>query len=227
MASRNLYVVLGTSPQASLETIRSAYRTLVKRYHPDTTGPSGTSRLQEVNEAYRVLSDPEERRAYDHELGSRSKEEPDANPLTRFRQRLAEPLGAEPLFRQSFELLHPSLQDEFFDWTVGHLTGRRVPKSGRRRSMDLEVVLSRDEAEHGGRLPIRIPILSLCPLCDGTGRDWFSPCPRCDGEGAVEGGMMLHLRVPPFVPDGTVWVIPVLNEGLDLRVQIRIDPLGW
>jgi DnaJ-class molecular chaperone len=182
MASRNLYVVLGTSPQASPETIRSAYRTLVK---------------------------------------------PDAEPLTPFRQRLAEPLRAEPLFRQSFELLHPSLQDEFFDWTVGHLTGRRVPKSGRRRSMDLEVVLSRDEAEHGGRLPIRIPILSLCPLCDGTGRDWFSQCRMCDGEGAVEGGTMLHLRVPPLVRDGTVWLIPVLDEGLNLRVQIRIDALGW
>ena len=102
----------------------------------------------------------------------------------------------------------------------------RIPKSGRHRSMDIEVVLSREEAEQGGRLPIQVPTLSLCPACDGTGRDWVYRCRRCGGEGAVEGDMILHLRVPPFVPDGTIWALPVLEEGLDLLLQIRIDPLG-
>jgi len=42
----------------------------------------------------------------------------------------------------------------------------------------------------------------------------------------VEGSLTLRLRIPALVRDGTVWAVPVLDAGLDLRILIRIDPLN-
>src|SRR5215831_3329250 len=58
------YEVLQLSPNADTDTINRVFRILVKRYHPDRN--TGTEdKFKEVLEAYRVLSDPEARAAYD------------------------------------------------------------------------------------------------------------------------------------------------------------------
>ncbi|KAF6000504.1 hypothetical protein F1559_000650 [Cyanidiococcus yangmingshanensis] len=74
---QDLYAVLGVDEQASLETIRTAYRQEVKRCHPDALGtgvkgctdPALLARFLEVQGAWQILSDPELRRQYD--LGRR------------------------------------------------------------------------------------------------------------------------------------------------------------
>lgn len=222
MRRRNLYVVLGISPRANQEAIRSAFRTLAKRYHPDRMGPGGAARFLEVEEAYRVLSDPEGRREHDRELERMIP----AGPIESLGERpFAEPLAADPLsLLQGLRVGRPSLEEEFLDWTALHFGGRQVTKSGRRLPIDVEVILSREEAWQGGVLPIRVPALFVCPDCDGRGSDWFSLCARCDGEGAVEGTRTLALRIPPVVRDGTVWEVPVIDAGLDLRIHLRVDP---
>jgi curved DNA-binding protein CbpA len=59
------YEVLQVSPSAELETIHRVYRLLAQRYHPDNQETGNPTRFREVSEAYRVLSDPEERARYD------------------------------------------------------------------------------------------------------------------------------------------------------------------
>ena len=62
------YAVLNVSQSAEPEVIRAAYKTLALKYHPDTwTGdePISDRRIQEINEAHEVLSNPERRRDYD------------------------------------------------------------------------------------------------------------------------------------------------------------------
>lgn len=226
MRSRDLYLALGIPPQASQEAIRSAYRRLAKRYHPDHMGPSGASRFHEVTEAYRALSDPESRRADNRELDLTAAGGPVPEPLTHPHQPFAEPLAEPFSLRRSLHAVRPSLEDEFLDWTMRHFTERRLPKSGRHQRVDVEVVLSREEAEGGGVLPIQIPAFSVCPACDGRGREWFADCPRCGGEGTVEGSLTFRVRIPPLVRDGTVWAVPVLDAGLYLCVLIRVDPLN-
>lgn len=64
------YAVLGLASTASIETIRQAYRDLIKRYHPDTTTlppDQARQRFQQLKQAYEVLSDPEERERYDRQ----------------------------------------------------------------------------------------------------------------------------------------------------------------
>lgn len=66
------YAVLKLAPDAPAEVIRAAYRALAARHHPDRCDaePGAVSRMQRVNEAYRVLSDPRLRAAHDAALRS-------------------------------------------------------------------------------------------------------------------------------------------------------------
>lgn len=59
------YAVLGVPTDADADAIRLAYRRLARRYHPDVAGTGSVSQMQALNSAYRVLSDPQRRRAYD------------------------------------------------------------------------------------------------------------------------------------------------------------------
>jgi DnaJ-domain-containing protein 1 len=61
-----LYETLQVSPRASQDVIRAAYRVLARAYHPDTSAePDAAERMQALNAAYQVLSDPERRAQYD------------------------------------------------------------------------------------------------------------------------------------------------------------------
>lgn len=67
MSKRDYYDVLGISKNATDKEIKSAYRKLAKKYHPDTAGGDEKSKkkFEEIGEAYSVLSDPEKRKLYD------------------------------------------------------------------------------------------------------------------------------------------------------------------
>lgn len=75
MAIRTYYHILGVSREATLEEIIAAKNALAKVYHPDANMNSGidtTEYMQEILEAYRVLSNPEKRAQYDKKLGGGS-----------------------------------------------------------------------------------------------------------------------------------------------------------
>jgi len=70
--ANSYYGILGINPDASVITIRQAYRELSKRYHPDTTKLSPLEakiKFQQLNEAYGTLSNPEKRALYDLNIG--------------------------------------------------------------------------------------------------------------------------------------------------------------
>jgi curved DNA-binding protein len=64
---RDYYAVLGVARDANAEQIKTAFRQLARKYHPDVAKDKATAeaKFKEINEAYEVLSDPEKRRKYD------------------------------------------------------------------------------------------------------------------------------------------------------------------
>ena len=81
---RDLYEILGVKSTASEESIKRAYRRLVKRYHPDVNKARGAKEMfLEVNEAYDVLSNPLLRREYDERVARERGWEPPRTPPRR------------------------------------------------------------------------------------------------------------------------------------------------
>ena len=71
MAKKNYYKMLGVSRTASPEEISAAKNRLAKKYHPDANMKNGidtTRKMQQILEAYRILSDPKKRASYDRKV---------------------------------------------------------------------------------------------------------------------------------------------------------------
>jgi hypothetical protein len=78
--TRTHYDALEVAMDASPQTLRAAYFSLLKRYHPDKAGPVGTKRTQEINAAYDVLKNPQKRARYDEELRRQQRQPPPPPP---------------------------------------------------------------------------------------------------------------------------------------------------
>jgi curved DNA-binding protein CbpA len=107
------YVVLGIAEDADQETIRTAFRSLARRFHPDAGAGSSADAFQRAREAYETLVDPERRRCYDRKLRA-SRAEPVAVRERIVRRPFAEPLFGPP--RTSFEDVVEELFALFDPW---------------------------------------------------------------------------------------------------------------
>src|SRR2546428_1384476 len=66
MDYKDYYKILGVAKSAGEKAVKTAYRRLARKYHPDVSkGKDSASRFQEISEAYEVLGDPEKRKRYD------------------------------------------------------------------------------------------------------------------------------------------------------------------
>ena len=118
----NYYMILGVARTADTAAIRSAFRALVRQYHPDAGTGSSPSRFREIVAAYETLMDPERRRRYDASLRPANRParvEPlvpnRAEPLVpqpmRFRSRVVEIRRADRDLADLFEAIDRLLED--------------------------------------------------------------------------------------------------------------------
>ena len=222
MATRDYYVTLGVPRTETAAGIRSAFRDLAKRYHPDRSGAEDSKAFREAVEAYRILSDAALRSRYDERL-RRQEAAPEEVVV---RRASAEPLTRAPipLFGRTGEI-RPSF-DAMFDRLVRNFTRIGVPKAERVEPLNCDVVLSPDEAARGGVLPISVPVFEACPECGGSGHTWLFPCLHCGQSGTVEESVTVRLEIPPMVRAGTVIDLPLEGLGVSnfgLRILIHID----
>ncbi|HEX8189070.1 MAG TPA: molecular chaperone DnaJ [Pyrinomonadaceae bacterium] len=178
MAKRDYYEVLGVSRGANEAEIKSAYRKLAVRYHPDKNpgDAEAEEKFKEAAEAYSVLSDAEQRARYDR-FGHSG---------------VAGAGGAQANWgAQGFGGIEDILGDLF---GFGDVFGGRAGAGGRRGSAqrgadlryDLEMTL--EEASEGMTAQLRVPRLEACEGCKGTGAapgTQPETCPGCGGTGQV------------------------------------------
>lgn len=224
MAIKNYYLILGVPRNESPAGIRAAYRDLVKRFHPDLAGEGGAPTFRDVVEAYEVLSDPERRRTYNQSLVELERAEQAPNIL---RRPMAEPEPLVPEPASIFEApedVRPSFE-EMFNRFVRNFTGTGVPKAETEEGLNIEVVLTPEEAMRGGVLPVGVPLFETCPTCGGTGEDWLFPCLDCGTQGLIERRETVRIRIPPSVRPGAVFEVPLRGLGVHnfyLRVHILV-----
>jgi DnaJ-class molecular chaperone len=227
MARKDYYLMLGVSRGENFRGIQDAFRDLAKRYHPDRAGPAGTQKYQEIYEAYEILSNPRKRKLYNHELDQEGASLSSA-PESIFSRPSSRP---EWLVPEKMSVLHdfrtfgPSFES-LFDRFVRNFTGEGIPKGERLESLNVEVILSPEEAAKGGVMLMGIPVFYDCPQCGGSGHDWLFPCINCDTQGIIEGEKTVRVPIPPMVQNGTIIELPIQGLGIHnfyLGLHIRIS----
>ena len=189
---KDYYEVLGVGKNASDSEIKSAYRKLAKKYHPDLNpgDKEAEEKFKEVNEANDILSDPEKRKRYD-QFGFAGV---DPNYA-------AEQGGGFGGFGGGPGFGGVDLGDLFGDifggGGFGGFTGRSANPNAPRKGHDIQasVVLTFEEAAHGATKTVAINRQDSCPDCGGTGAErGTSPetCSYCGGRGFV----MTQQRTP-------------------------------
>lgn len=178
MADKNYYEILGVGRKATDDEIKSAYRKLVKQYHPDLhpNDANAAAKFKEVNEAHEVLSDPQKRAAYDYELD---------HPGAR-----AGGFGGSGGFSgggfSGFSGFGDIFNDIFSGFSSSSSSSSRTETQG--EDITKEVVLSFLDAAKGCTKEIRYMRNEPCPSCKGTGaKDGtaYKTCEKCGGSGQV------------------------------------------
>jgi molecular chaperone DnaJ len=226
MPIKDYYVVLGIARTETTAGIRAAYRALAKRCHPDHVGAEATPDFQAINEAYQVLSDPAQRRLHNHDLQEAEARSAPRTPPRRTADALvpeqgfdlsilSDPAGVWP----SFEALH----DRFFR----NFTGAGVPKAERIEGLDMDLILTVEEARRGLVLQVRVPASRDCPTCGGIGWQWAFPCLDCEGRGTVEHEETVPVHIPAGIRTGTVVDFPLTELGIrNLAVRFHVSVTG-
>lgn len=233
--AKNFYVILGVSRHATSEQIKSAYRERAKEFHPDRYGDDARP-FQEIQNAYAILSDPSRRRAYDRMLdevrifGTRPATEPEPlvpkSPI--YSSRKEQPIRDISLTRD-FATFTPSF-DEIFERLWSNFTSITRPKDEHIENLQVEVPLSRSQAQLGGQIRLLIPVRAICPVCSGSGGIGFYECWRCGGEGAISGQQPVFVSIPPGISHDLQVQIPLDRFGIRnmyLTVSFRISDAGY
>jgi DnaJ-class molecular chaperone len=211
--AKDFYETLGVKRDASEKDIRSAYRKLARKHHPDVNPGDKASEEQfkDINAAYEVLKDPDKRKKYD-KYGDRWEMADQIEEMQRQR-------SAGDFFRTSTGGRRTTTSDgttfEEFDLggndfsdilggIFGRGRGRQAPPRSRRGD-DLEhpVEITLEEAFNGTSRLIQLQVPETCTTCNGTGRLAGEPCPTCDGIGSTIRSKRLEVKVPPGVDTGS------------------------
>ncbi len=231
MNKRDYYEVLGVGRNAGEQEIKSAYRKLALKYHPDRNPGDKTAeeKFKEAAEAYAVLADPDKRGQYDR-FGHAAVSGGPGAP------------GFDPTIFRDFSDIFAGLGDFFgfgVDFSLGGGRRRGGPQRGADLRYDLEI--SFEEAATGAETVLQIPreepceecrgsgaapgggpevcpqcrgsgqlryqqgfftVARTCGRCNGVGRVIAKPCPRCRGTGHVTQQRKLTVKVPQGIATG-------------------------
>lgn len=174
MAKRDYYEVLGVSRDASESNLKSAFRNLARKYHPDVSdAPDAEEKFKEINEAYGVLSDVDKRAAYDR-FGHQGVRGPGGGP------------GFETVDFTDFA----DIFSDMFGFGGFGGRSRTAGRSAPRRGADLQyqATITFKEAVFGADKEIDVTKDETCDTCSGSGaKPGTSPktCPECQGRGEV------------------------------------------
>jgi molecular chaperone DnaJ len=246
MSKQDFYSLLGVEKGAGKDELKSAYRKLAMKYHPDRNpdNPAAEQKFKEVSEAYDILKDEQKRAAYD-----------------RFGHSAFD--GSGNMGGGGFRGDPSSGFADIFDDLFGEFAGRgRGGRSQQGRGADLRynMEISLEEAFSGKKATIRVPssiaceecngsgaeagsepaicptcsgagkvraqqgfftIERTCPNCHGQGRVIKNPCGSCAGSGRVEKDRSLNVNIPEGVEEGTR--IRLASEG---EAGLRGGPQG-
>jgi molecular chaperone DnaJ len=217
----DLYLLLGVARSATGAEIRRAYRKLALQHHPDRAGADSAETFARIAEAYRMLSNPTARSAYDAHL------------LQQEAQTAFAPGGARvdgsagagwtvsaPGWSASFERGVPNVLPRV-SGPIDRLQAggvARVTADGL-----LELSLNAAEAAAGGSAVVEMALKILCPTCGGVASPRGVWCVRCEHAGTVTDSVAVVVPIPRAARDGMIVTANLKRAGVaQQRARIRV-----
>jgi len=230
MEFRDYYKTLGVDRSASEAAIKTAFRKLARKYHPDVNpnNKDAERKFKEINEAYQVIGEAEKRKKYD-ELGSDWEHGVSQEEMRRRYARQQQAAGAGSGTGGGFETSGDF--SDFFSQFFGGSGGGGFRTSSSRgfsgfdfgndqpaRGPDLraEVGITLLEAMRGAKRRLDLTAEDRCPTCGGSGMVAHEekqgkarvirsaePCPTCGGQGVIPAHRTLEVSIPAGSADGT------------------------
>jgi len=227
MNKRCYYETLECQKGATVEVLKSSYRKLAMKFHPDRNPGDATAevKFKEISEAYDILKDDQKRAAYD-----------------RFGHAAFEGgMGARGAGGGPFDFAG-SFSDVFEDFFGDLMGGRKARRGNRGQDLRYNLQISLEEAFRGRAAEIEVPSAVACETCSGSGAEaghaaetcptcaghgkvratqgFFTierscnacrgsgkiirhPCKTCRGAGIVQKDRILNVDIPPGVEEGT------------------------
>jgi len=244
--TKDYYEVLGVGRSASADDIKKAYRKLARKLHPDLNpgDKQAEERFKELQAAYDVLSDAENRKLYD-QYGENWRVVKQGGGVPPPGSGGYQTAGGRPGGPQAGGLDFSGFDFrggageaggfDIFEEMFGRAQGRGRTRSRRReRGEDVEaqLELSLEEAHRGVRRTLQMQVGEVCPTCNGTGtiKD-NQTCETCGGAGQVLKSKTIEVNIPAGVRDGsTVRLAGQGGAGTngtqpgDLYLHIRLRP---
>ena len=245
MAKRDYYDVLGVDKSASDAEIKSAFRKLAKKYHPDLNKePDAAEKFKEVQEAYEVLGDEQKRKTYD-QFGSAAFDNNAGG---------GNPYGNYGGFNTSgfgFDDININLDDILSNMFGGSFGGRKKNRPTKGEDVLYRMKISFEDAVFGAKKDITLDLTEKCENCNGKGGFDTRTCTSCNGTGKIRrtqsslfGSFVSESTCPDCNGTGETFerrcpdckgkgytvkrktVTITIPEGVDTGSQIRIKGKG-
>ena len=226
MKYKDYYEILGIKKNADEKEVKSAYRKLARKYHPDVNkADSSSAKFKDINEAYEVLSDKDKRRKYDA-LGANWQQGSDFTP----------PPGYENInmnfggFGGGFSQGQSSAGfdemggfSDFFTSIFGSSMHQQQkasqpqykyqsqarpqpqPKPSTHLDVTQDLIIDAEDAIYGSVKNVKVAFMDKCPDCKGKG------CYSCGQSGFAPVSKNLTVKIPKAIKEGAK--IRFANEG--------------
>ncbi len=229
MAKRDYYEVLGVNKGASADQIKSAYRKLAVKHHPDKNkgDKAAEEKFKEASEAYHVLSNSERKQNYDN-FGHAAFENGGG--------------GRGGFGNFDFSNHFSDIFEDFFGEGFGGSSRRSRRSNNRGSDLRYDLSITLEEAFAGKKQDIKFStsekcdkcsgsgskpghdagacsmcgghgqvrssqgfftVQQTCPQCGGAGEEITNPCNNCNGQGKKQTSKRLSVTIPKGVDDGT------------------------
>jgi DnaJ-class molecular chaperone len=212
---KDYYAILGVPKNAAEKDVKSAYRKLARKWHPDANPDNARQseeKFKDIQEAYEVLGDAEKRKKYDALGSDWQRAAREAEQQRTYRQAQGADFGNFGGFSTAGGAAGGpgnSGFSDFFDMFFSGIGRQRAGGSAnftspQQRGEDLEstIELALHDAFEGGKKSVTLQVEDMCPRCHGSGTDRNRICPQCHGTGRVRETKRFDVTIPRGVRDG-------------------------
>lgn len=206
----DFYTIFNLPGTAGADEIRSAFRDLIKRYHPDTASVKSdnlTEKLDLIIRGYRILIDNDLRMEYDRIL---------------FQSRKVDDRGYAIISKKRIK----------YSATLGEMLKARLTPRGMKHKdilynfgQDIEIFITPVEARKGALAYIELPARMTCPLCMGSHSRDKAKCHVCNGVGRIHTTSQLEVQIPPHVDDTTYIDVDLIRIRPDKLTSFTVKNL--